>query len=296
MRSRTADDPLLPSPIQELRDDRLSAHDVRLLLKRDDLIDLDIPGNKWRKLKYNLEEATAGGHGQLLTFGGAYSNHIRATAAAGRRYGFDTIGIIRGEPHKPLNPVLEFAVEHGMHLEYLDRATYRHKHEPAVIEELTRHFGDFYLLPEGGSNPAAVRGCAEIPAEITEPFDVICCPVGTGGTLAGIAAGLNSSQRALGYAVLKGAAFLIEDVADLQRQTYGHTVGDWSLNLDHHFGGYAKHPAELTDFTADFEERHGLRLDWVYVAKMMHGIFTSATTGEIPANSTVVAVITGRAS
>lgn len=296
-RSKAADvprQPLLPSPLQPLHDERLAARSVRLLLKRDDLIDPDIPGNKWRKLKYNLVDAAEAGHRRLLTFGGAYSNHIRATAAAGRRYGFDTIGIIRGEPHEPLNPVLEFAVEHGMHLEYLDRATYRHKHEPAVHEELTRHFGDFYLLPEGGSNPAAVRGCAEIPVEITEPFDVICCPVGTGGTLAGIAAGLKAGQRALGYAVLKGAEFLIGDVASLQRQTYGQMVGDWVINIDHHFGGYAKHPAELADFAAEFEERHGLRLDWVYVAKMIHGIITSAATGEIPAGSTVVAVITGR--
>ena len=291
MRSRTTDAPL--SPLEELHDSRLTERRVRLLLKRDDLIDPDTPGNKWRKLKYNLAAAAQSGHETLLTFGGAYSNHIRATAAAGQRHGFQTIGIIRGESHEPLNPVLGFAAQHGMRLEYLDRTTYRRKHDPFVIDDLRNRFGDFYLLPEGGSNPAAVRGCAEIPPEITEPFDVICCPVGTGGTLAGIAAGLNCGQRAIGYAVLKGAGFLRDDVAGLQQQTYGRVAGDWTLNLDHHFGGYAKHPAELADFTADFEERHGLRLDWVYVAKMMHGIITSANTGEIPAGSTVVAVITG---
>lgn len=293
MKSKEAD-VLLLSPIEELHDDRLSLHGIRLLLKRDDLIDPDIPGNKWRKLKYNLAAAKESGQSRLLTFGGAYSNHIRATAAAGRRYGFETIGVVRGEPREPLNPVLEYATSQGMRLVYMDRAMYRRKTEPTVIGGLRARFGDFYLLPEGGSNPAAVRGCAEILGEIEQPFDVVCCPVGTGGTLAGIAAGLGSGQRAIGFAALKGAGFLTGEVAELQQQTYGHSAGDWVVNLDHHFGGYAKHPAELDAFTADFEERHGLRLDWVYVAKMMHGIFAMAESGELPSGATVAAVITGR--
>ena len=196
----------VPSPLTELRDERLSARAVRLYLKRDDLISPDIPGNKWRKLKYNLEAARAQGHRVLLTFGGAYSNHIRATAAAGHYFGFATVGVIRGEEHRPRNPSLDYAVRHGMRLVYLDRATYRHKMGPAVIAALRGRFGDFYLLPEGGSNAVALRGCAEIAAEIGRPSDLICCPCGTGGTLAGLAHGLRPGGRALGFSVLKAAS------------------------------------------------------------------------------------------
>jgi 1-aminocyclopropane-1-carboxylate deaminase len=299
MSSRTGEADLglrLPSPLEEIHDECLQQHGVRLLLKRDDLISDELPGNKWRKLKYNLDESSRAGHRQLLTFGGAYSNHIRATAAAGGLLGFDTIGVIRGEEHLPLNPVLAFAVDHGMHLTYIDRSTYRRKTDPDVAARLHAEFGDFFLLPEGGSNPAAVRGCAEVPGEIGDDFDVICCPCGTGGTLAGIAAGLQSGQRATGFAALKGAAFLNADVAALQQATYGRRVGEWRIDLDHHFGGYAKRNAELNEFIAGFRERHGLLLDWVYVAKMMYGIYDQVAGGQISAGSTVVAVITGRAA
>ena len=146
--------------------------------------------NKARKLKYNLVAAREQGADTLLTFGGAYSNHIRAVAAAGAEHGFATIGVIRGEEHLPLNESLTVATGHGMRLAYLDRTTYREKHSAAVVARLRERFGDFYLLPEGGSNEAAVRGCAELPGELGTGFDVICCAVGTGGTLAGIAAGL----------------------------------------------------------------------------------------------------------
>ena len=196
----------LPSPLTEIDDDRLARAGVRLYLKRDDLIDREIPGNKWRKLALNLEAARDGGYSALGTFGGAYSNHIRATAAAGQRHGFATIGVIRGEEHRPLNPSLRAAAACGMRLTYLDRASYRRKAEPAVIAALHDRFGDFYLLPEGGSNALAARGCAQIPAEIPVPFDVICCPCGTGGTLAGIAAGLRTGQRARGFSALRGGA------------------------------------------------------------------------------------------
>ena len=206
--SMTADlDLVLPSPVVELADERLAVRDVRLFLKRDDLIHPELPGNKWRKLKYNLVAAAASGQRTLLTFGGAYSNHIRAVAAAGRIFGFKTIGIIRGEEHLPLNPTLAYAREQGMTLSYLDRTTYREKHSPAVLDSLRRRFGDFFLVPEGGSNAAAVRGVAELAAELTIPYDVICCACGTGATLAGLAAGLPPGPRAIGFSVLKGAAF-----------------------------------------------------------------------------------------
>ena len=283
----------IPSPVQELHDERLAAVGVRLLLKRDDLINQDVPGNKWRKLKYNLAEAERLGHRTLLTFGGAYSNHIRATAAAGERCGFAAIGVIRGEEHLPLNDSLAYAVRHGMRLTYLDRMTYRQKRDPAVVARLRHVFGDFYLVPEGGSNGLAVRGCAEIPAEVPGDFNLICCPCGTGGTLAGIALGLRPGQQALGFSVLKNGGFLADEVIRLQREAAGRDVGCWSIELDYPFGGFAKTKPGLTAFIEDFHRRHGLLLDWVYVAKMMYGIMDLSRKGVFARGSTVVAVITG---
>jgi 1-aminocyclopropane-1-carboxylate deaminase len=285
----------LPSPLEELRDDRLTVAGVRLFLKRDDLISPDIPGNKWRKLKYNLESAREQGHRALLTFGGAYSNHIRATAAAGHYFGFTTVGVIRGEEHLPLNPSLDYAVRYGMRLEYMDRGAYRAKTSPDVIAMLHRRFGEFYLLPEGGSNADALRGCEEILGEIDCRFDLVCCPCGTGGTLAGLAHGLRQGQRALGFSVLKGGEFLNSEVAGLQREAFGAVPENWSIELGFHFGGFARRGPALDEFIADFESRHGLLLDWVYVGKMMYGIFVLARQGRFPAGTAIVAVITGRA-
>jgi 1-aminocyclopropane-1-carboxylate deaminase len=181
----------IPSPLVELRDEAMERRGVRLYLKRDDLIHPEIPGNKWRKLKYNIAAARDMGATTLLTFGGAYSNHIRAAAAAaGQYFGFDTIGVIRGEEHDLLNWSLEYATTKGMRLVYLDRSTYRQKTSSAVLDDLRDQFGDFYLIPEGGSNSLALRGCVELGQEIGAGFDVACCPCGTGGTLAGLAAGL----------------------------------------------------------------------------------------------------------
>ncbi|HJP73437.1 MAG TPA: pyridoxal-phosphate dependent enzyme [Pseudonocardiaceae bacterium] len=264
---------------------------VRIVLRREDLVNPELPGNKWRKLKYNLRAAREQGATTLLTFGGAYSNHIRATAAAGRIYGFGTVGIIRGEAHHPLNESLAKAVADGMQLGYLDRESYRAKTNPAVLAQLRHRFGDFYLLPEGGSNALAVRGCREIVEEIDVDFDVICCPVGTGGTLAGIAAALPDGKRAIGFSALRGGAeFLPAQVRRLQ----GTDVTDnWSITDDYAMGGFARRTPELDSFIERFRDEHGIELEWVYVAKMMYGIHALADNGTFPAGSTVIAVITG---
>jgi len=288
--------PRLPSPVEELRDERIAERGIRLFLKRDDLIHPEIPGNKWRKLKYNLLAAKELGLSTLLTFGGPYSNHLRATAAAGELFGFSTIGVVRGEEHLPLNPSLEQATSRGMRLTYLDRTTYRRKNDEDVIEALRRRYGECYVLPEGGSNPLGVRGCAELPAELDLDFDVICCPVGSGGTLAGIAVGLAVGRRALGFSVLRGGQFLTREVARLQQEASGAVSEAWSIEYDYHFGGFAKSTAELRSFIDDFEDRHKLRLDRVYVAKMMSGIFDlAADSAKLPTGSVVVAVVTGPA-
>ncbi|MEV7552293.1 pyridoxal-phosphate dependent enzyme [Amycolatopsis sp. NPDC089917] len=281
----------LPSPLIEVHDGRLDAKGVRLYLKRDDLIHAEFPGNKWRKLKYNLEAAIADGHSKLLTFGGAYSNHVRAVAAAGKHFGFSTVGVIRGEEHKPLNPSLEYAADCGMTLTYMNRETYRLKDAPEVIGSLSAEFGRFYLIPEGGSNTLALPGCAELVEEITVDFDVICCACGTGGTLAGISTALRRDQQAKGFAVLKGAGFLASNIRELQGQAFGYSNDNWSIELGYHFGGYAKADHALRSFIADFESRSGFELDWIYEAKMMYGLMDLIDRGHFKAGTSIVAVI-----
>ncbi|UGQ08917.1 pyridoxal-phosphate dependent enzyme [Yinghuangia sp. ASG 101] len=282
------------SPLVEVGDERFAARGVRLWVKRDDLIHPQLPGNKFRKLKYNLAEARATGARTLLTFGGAYSNHLRATAAAGALFGFGTIGVVRGHElaSRERNASLAFAEERGMRLVFVDRETYRRRGEPGLLAELRAEYGDFFLIPEGGSNAHAVRGCAELPAELDVPYDLVAVACGTGGTLAGIAAGLPQGRAALGFAVLKGD-FLTGDVARLQRQAYGETRGDWRVETAYHCGGYARATPELRAFTADFEQRHGIALDEVYVGKMMFGLTAMAEAGEFRAGTGIVAVKTG---
>ncbi|NUS16365.1 MAG: pyridoxal-phosphate dependent enzyme, partial [Streptomyces sp.] len=180
-------DPRPPSPLTGIEDERLSRHGVRLLLKRDDLVHPELPGNKFRKLRLNLAAAAEEGHDTLLTFGGAYSNHLRAVAAAGRLLGLRTVGVVRGEElaGRPLNPSLARAAADGMRLDFVDRGTYRRKAEPEVLAGLLARHGRAYVLPEGGSNAAAVRGCADLGRELRGAADVVAVACGTGGTLAG---------------------------------------------------------------------------------------------------------------
>jgi 1-aminocyclopropane-1-carboxylate deaminase/D-cysteine desulfhydrase-like pyridoxal-dependent ACC family enzyme len=194
----------LPTPLQEIHSRLFETRHVRLFIKRDDLIHPPISGNKWRKLKYNVLEAKDQQKKTLLTFGGAYSNHIFAVAAAGKIYGFDTIGIIRGEKAESLNKTLSFALDCGMLLHFISRNDYRKKDDPAFIDRLRRTFGDFYFLPEGGTNLLAVKGCAEIDSEFDIEYDYLCCPCGTGGTLAGLIVGNNGKKSLLGFSALKG--------------------------------------------------------------------------------------------
>lgn len=286
----------LPSPIVELNDERLAASQVRLWLKRDDLIHPDIPGNKWRKLKYNLAYAADMRFETLLTFGGAYSNHLRATAAAGHYCGFKTIGVVRGEPSDTLNNSLAKAVDFGMNLTYMDRSTYRNKHSAEVLNRLQDAYPGAYILPEGGSNDRAVRGCAELMSEINTQVDVdvVCCPVGSGGTMAGLISGSLPSQQIQGYSALKSRGYLDGEVARLLPGNLAAGArGRWQIVEEFHHGGFAKRSKELDAFIAEFDTRHELRLEWVYVAKMLDGIFTQLRRGEFCAGTRILAVVTG---
>ncbi len=266
---------------------------VALWVKREDLLHPHISGNKWRKLKYNLQEARQQDHHTLLTFGGAYSNHIAATAAAGKAYGFRSIGIIRGEEHLPLNPTLALATSCGMQLHYISREQYRLKSEPGFLQELRAQFGQVYVLPEGGTNLLAVKGCAEIVPDIDVDFSHICCAMGTGGTFAGIVAGLTGEKEALGFPALKGGAFLRQEVEELVLAYSGQRYHNWQLATEYHFGGYAKVKPELLAFMAQFKQEHGIPLEPVYTGKMMYGLFDLVRKGYFPRGSRVVAVHTG---
>ncbi|MGW4045109.1 1-aminocyclopropane-1-carboxylate deaminase/D-cysteine desulfhydrase [Streptomyces sp. NPDC004721] len=286
--------PRLPSPLQEVADDRFSRHGLRLLLKRDDLIHPELTGNKWRKLAPNLRAAAGR---TVVTFGGAYSNHLRATAAAGRLLGLPTVGVVRGQElaGRPLNPSLARCVADGMRLHFADRSTYRRKAEPETLAALLRAAGaeEAHVVPEGGSNALAVRGCRALGEELGEQADVVALACGTGGTLAGLAAGLAPGRRALGIPVLRGG-FLAADIEALQERAFGARRGTWSLDERFHCGGYARVPAELDAFAEDFTARHGVPVERLYVAKLLYGLVTLAGEGAFPHGTTIAAVVTGR--
>ncbi len=275
-----------------------AARGVRLLLWRDDLLHPDLPGNKARKLKYNLQRARAEGHARLLTFGGAYSNHLAAVAAAGRLYGFDTTGLVRGEEHLPLNPTLARCSADGMALHYLDRTTYRRRAEPELLADVQRQFGPAYLLPEGGTNTLALRGVAELITELRQhtDFDAVAVAAGTGGTLAGLALGLAEAgypARAVGVAALKGADFLRAEIDALTQAAAGKTLTNYELHTGYHFGGYAKLPADLRAFSQHFQAAYGIMLDPIYTSKLLFGILDLIEKNYFLPGSTVVAVHTG---
>ncbi len=277
-----------PTLIQELHDPLWSDKQIRLLIKRDDLIHPEISGNKWRKLKYNLIAAKEQNKDTLLTFGGAYSNHIYALAKAGEEYGFKTIGFIRGEEHVSLNPTLQSAKDWGMEFHYVNRSQYRNKSDEEFLSELKIQYPTAYIVPEGGTNEHALKGCTEMVDEIDIDFDVIACACGTGGTISGIIQGLNENQQALGIPVLKGAAFLIEEIKELTG-----TNENWELNPDYHFGGYARINDELLDFIRGFYEQHQILLDPVYTGKLLFAIFDLIRKDCFTPGSTIVAIHTG---
>lgn len=262
---------------------------VQLDVKREDLIHPMISGNKFRKLKYNLEEAKTQHINTLLTFGGAYSNHIAAVSAAGKAFGFNTIGIIRGEElidKIDENPTLKFAEESGMHLKFVTREAYRNKTSQPFIDELKAEFGNFYLLPEGGTNVLAIKGCEEILTEQDKNYDYICCSVGTGGTVSGLINCSKPSQQILGFSALKGD-FLKEDISKFVHKR------NWQLFMDYHFGGYAKINKELISFINEFKSNNHIPLDPIYTGKMMFGIFDLIHKGFFPNDSKILAIHTG---
>ena len=259
------------------------------MIKREDLLHPYISGNKFRKLKYNLQEAKALGYDTLLTFGGAYSNHIAATAAAGREMGFSTVGIIRGEELASKiddNPTLSLAVSGGMELQFVSREEYRKKESEGFLATLKKAFGKVYVLPEGGTNSLAVKGCEEILTEEDLAFDYICCAMGTGGTISGIINASGAAQMVMGFPALKGS-FLSDDIRKFAKKD------NWRLIQGYEFGGYGKITSELVQFLNTFYEQTGIPLDPVYTGKMMFGILDMIARKQFPDDAKILVIHTG---
>ena len=262
---------------------------VQLTIKRLDLIHPQISGNKFFKLKYNLLAAQQQGFSQVLTFGGAFSNHIAATAFAAQHFGFQSIGMIRGEElaSQQFNPTLQTAQDLGMQLHFLSRFEYRLRHQAEYLQQLQQQYPQAFIIPEGGSNALAIQGTQEIlsPDDL-ENYDVICCAVGTGGTLAGIIESSSEQQHVLGFSALKGD-FLKHDIQQWTDKS------NWSLTDAYCCGGYAKITPKLLQFMQQFEQQHHIPLEQVYTAKMMMGLLDLIQYHHFPAHTRILAIHTG---
>jgi len=272
----------------------LEAKNYQLFIKREDQIHPLVSGNKFRKLKYNLKEALDQKKTTLLTFGGAFSNHILATAIAGKSTGFKTIGIIRGdelgvdlEKTFASNSTLRNASKHGMQFDFVSRETYRNKTSIEFTEILQKKYGDFYCIPEGGTNSLAVKGCEEILTKEDSQFDYICSCVGTGGTISGIINNAKNHQKVLGFPVLKG------DFLENEILKYAKKQENWELNNDYHFGGYGKYSDELIHFINRFKSQTDIPLDPIYTGKMMFGVLDMINKKRFPNGSKILIIHSG---
>lgn len=262
---------------------------VSVTVKREDLIHPFVSGNKFRKLKYNLLEAKKENKQTLLTFGGAFSNHIAAVAYAAKENGLQSIGIIRGDELRDKitqNPTLQFAQDCGMQLEFITREAYRDKNEPTFIAALQKQFGDFYLVPEGGTNGLAIKGCEEILTHEDAAFDYICCAVGTGGTISGLINSALPHQKVLGFPALKGDFLQDEIRIFVQNQ-------NWELITDYHFGGYGKVNEVLIAFINEFFKETKIPLDPIYTGKLFFGVMNMIENNYFPPQSKIMLIHTG---
>ncbi|WP_421348399.1 1-aminocyclopropane-1-carboxylate deaminase/D-cysteine desulfhydrase [Aeromonas veronii] len=280
---------ILPSLLQHLHHPLLTRYGVELWCKRDDLIHPAISGNKWRKLKYHLLHAKEHGKRHLLSFGGAYSNHIHALAAAGCQSGLRTTGIIRGEYDAVSNSTLRDARHWGMDLVFVDRQSYRRRQDPDWLAQFDAP--DTLIVPEGGSSPLAIPGVAELVGEVPFSPDLWVLPCASGGTLAGLIAGKRDREQILAIAVLKGGGFIADEVCRLHPAAA--YIPGWRIALDHHDGGYAKFSPTLWQWVQDFSATTDLPLEPIYSGKAMWGLFRELAAGRIAPGSKIVFIHTG---
>jgi 1-aminocyclopropane-1-carboxylate deaminase/D-cysteine desulfhydrase-like pyridoxal-dependent ACC family enzyme len=287
----------LPSPLQLLDDDRVKRKNIKLYVKRDDLIHPSVGGNKFRKMKYNLLKMNELGFKKMITFGGAFSNHIYSVAAIGKILNIKTIGIIRGERSTPLSSTLAFAENSGMQLFFYSREIFKNK--TSVYEDLKLEFYDAYWLPEGGSNALAVEGCKEIVPEVNTQLgfkpEYYCVACGTGGTLAGIARAIDESEKLIGFSILKNENLVKDINALINTHSVQNVLLSKNISIinEYHFGGYAKWQPELIHFINDFKRKHDIALDPIYTGKMFYGLFDLIDKDYFPTESVIVAVHTG---
>jgi 1-aminocyclopropane-1-carboxylate deaminase len=300
----------LPSPLQKLEDVLFEENRLAVFVKRDDLIHSEISGNKWRKLKYNLNDAQSRGAKQIITFGGAYSNHIYATAAAGKYFDFKTVGIIRGdELNENSSETLRFASTCGMKLYFATRTAYREMRENPQNQIFIKEHTGFdinhsILIPEGGTNHLALTGVGEMIDEITCQLgsfpDYIICPIGTAGTISGIIANSDKKTKVIGVCVLKNGQYLLNEIDSLLKSTLesnaGAVLNHANVNIEvlwnEHHGGYAKKTLELIDFISKFNAEHDFGIEPIYSGKMFFA-FYKYFSSLIKPNSKVVLIHTG---
>lgn len=251
------------------------------------------PGNKAFKLKPYLARARAEGVSRLVSFGGPWSNHLHALAAAGRQRGLETVGLVRGETGTPM---LDDARRLGMRIEYVERGTYRRRNERQYLDAIAERYAPCLVVPEGGGGFEGVAGCVEIGAFLRNhcgPSTHCAVAVGTGTTLAGVAAGLGSAGRVTGVAALKGAADLARRVSTALAGRPGGSVSAWEILDQFHCGGFARVSAALREFIEAFEAVQQVPLEPVYTGKLLFAIHTLQREGVWPADAPVVAIHTG---
>lgn len=278
-----------PSILTKIDDPRLSQYPIELWMTRDDLLHPIISGNKWRKLKYILDHALSLGKDTIVSMGGAYSNHLHALAYVGKVLGLKTIGLVRGEQPEALTPTLLDMKNWGMELRFVSRSDYRILRQYKGWHDLPGLKPGQYWLPEGGALGLALNGVAELVAEIIIPYDTLCVSCGTGTTLAGVIDAVPEQVSVLGFAALKNAGFLNSDVEAKLSQPRNN----WQINLDYHFGGFAKTSAELSAFIEDFELKTTIPLEPVYTGKMMYAVYDLIKKHYFKPGQRIVAVHTG---
>lgn len=283
---------LSTSPLTPINEPLLNERGLRLWIKRDDLLDPVISGNKWRKLKYILNHALQVEADTIISMGGPYSNHLHALAFVGQCLGLKTIAYVRGEKPAQLNPTLRDLLAWGMQLHFVSRSDYRALRAYKAYDSLPELKSGQYWLPEGGATDLALQGVAEIVDEIDIDYDVLAVACGTGTTLAGLIAAMPPGKKALGVAALKGAGFLNDDVGQLLSGQIGQ-LADWQILLDYHHGGFGKTSPELMAFIDDFQARHRLALERVYTGKLLFGLYDLIRQGFFTPGQSIVAIHTG---
>jgi len=281
--------PMFNQIAQTIPYQQITVEGFEISIKRLDLVHPQISGNKFFKLKYNLLAAQQQGYKKLLTFGGAYSNHIAATAYAAQLFDFESLGIIRGEElaSKPLNLTLNTAQQFGMQLQFVMRETYRQKQSPAYLAQLQQDYPEYYVIPEGGTNPLAIQGCTEILSDADrQNYALICCAVGTGGTIAGLIEASHSQQQVLGFFALKGD-FLCREIQQLTEKR------NWQITDQYCCGGYAKTTPELLQFIRTFEQQYNIPLEQIYTGKMLLGLIDLIQQGTFPKDHRILVIHSG---